>query len=228
MGEISKAVGQWIVANVGWSVIIFLFVLSGLFKIVKIEINPIGWIVGVIGKSLTKDVRNDISKWQTDVNQKFAEIKIDRAAKIDELKTDYNDKIVSLKSDIDAFEDKTNQSIAEIQNGTTTNCNMLKLRLDQMEKSNDMQTIRQIKTHVLNFANSCMNGTKHTIKDFKNIIRENKDYEVLVKKYNLRNDVYKDDFEYIMEIYHNCKQNRSFLMDKGEPIEEDEDDLDVE
>ena len=30
MGEVSKAVGQWIVANTGWAFIIFLFILTGL------------------------------------------------------------------------------------------------------------------------------------------------------------------------------------------------------
>ena len=78
MGEISKAVGQWIVANVGWSVIIFLFFLSGLFKIVKIEINPIGWILGKIGNALTKDVRNDISVFKEDTDKKFKDIKDER------------------------------------------------------------------------------------------------------------------------------------------------------
>ena len=211
MGEISKAVGQWIVANVGWSVVILLFVLSGLFKIIKIEINPIGWIVGGIGKALTKDVRNDISKWQTEVNKNFAEVKIDRAAKIEELKLDYDTKISALKTDLDAFEGKTERNMSEMKDATNANCATLKSRLDQMEKSNDMQTVRQIKGHVLDFANSCLNGVKHTKQDFENIIKENEEYEELVSKYTLRNDVYAEDFKYIMKIYHECQEKHSFL-----------------
>lgn len=218
MGEISKVVGQWIVGNVGWTIIIILFLLSCLFKVAKKEIDPLGWVVGWIGKAFTKDVRNDIATLKTNTNAKFDEMK----TKVEELKTDYNDKISGLRDDLDAFESSTNQSIKDMRVGTSSNCELLKTRLDAMEKSNDMQTVRQIKAHVLDFANSCMNGRKHTFRDFRNIIKENKQYETLVEKYGLVNDVYKDDFEFIMEIYHDCKKNRSFLNDNGEPFVEDD------
>lgn len=222
MGEISKAVGQWIVGNVGWTVVIVLFIISGLFKITKIEVNPIGWILGVLGKSLTKDVRKDVADLSTKTQTEFENVKQDRAAKVAELKADYNQKIADLRNDLDDFEESTNQSISKMQTGTHDNCELLKVRLDAMEKSNDMQTIRQIKGHVLDFANSCMNGRKHTVRDFRNIIKENKEYESLVAKYGIENDVYKDDYEYIMEIYRDCKANRSFLMDDGKPFDDED------
>ena len=222
MGEISKAVGQWILANVGWTVIIILFLLSCFFKIVKKEIDPLGAVIGWFGRMFTKDVRTDVAQLKTDTEKNFEKVKQDRAEKIKELKDDYDKKISSLRQDLDEFEENTNKNINSIQTGTHENCVLLQQRLDAMEKSNDMQTIRQIKAHVLDFANSCMNGRKHTVKDFRNIIKENKDYETLIKKYNMKNDVYTDDFEYIMEVYHDCKQNRSFLMYNGEPIEEEE------
>ena len=242
MSEVSKAVGQWIVANLGWTIIIILFLLSSLFKIAKKEVDPLGAVISWIGRAFTKDVRTDISnlktettsqitdlksettkqieKLKTDTNSKFEEVKKDRQNAVESLKKDYNDQIAELRADLDGFEATTNKSICEMQNGTSISCDDLKKRLDDMERSNDMQTIRQIKTHVLNFANSCMNGTKHTFRDFRNIIKENKQYEELVAKYELKNDVYKDDFEFIMEIYHDCKLNRSFLNDNGKPFDE--------
>lgn len=222
MGEISKAVGQWILGNVGWSVIIILFLLSGIFKIAKKEIDPLGWIVGWFGKAFTKDVRKDIASMREETQTQFDQIKSDRNEKVKELKQDYNDKIADLRADLDSFELSTNSSITELKSGTNTNCDLLKIRLDAMEKSNDLQTVRQIKTHVLNFANSCMNGVNHTVKDFRNIIKENKEYEALVEKYGLVNDVYKDDFEFIMEVYKDCKKNRSFLMDNGQPFDDED------
>jgi len=224
MGEISKAVGQWIVANVGWSIIILLFVLSCFFKIAKIEIDPLSWVFGWIGKALTQNISKDLASFREDTQAKFDEVKADRAEKIKELKQDYNDKISDLRNDLDTFEVNTNRNIDELRINTKTNHETFKQRLDDMEKSNDMQTVRQIKIHVLNFANSCMNGVKHTVKDFRNIIKENEEYETLVAKYNLVNDVYTDDFAYIMEIYRKCKKDRSFLMDNGQPF--DDDDLD--
>lgn len=211
MGQISKAVGDWIVANVGWSVIILLFIISALFKITKIEINPLGWIISWIGKYLTKDVKNDIAKLSEETNTRFKEVKTDRAAKIEELKSDYNSKISELRVDLDGFEERSNSSIDEIKTGTSANCEMLKQRLNAMEKSNDMQTIRQIKAHVLDFANSCLNKRKHTKQDFDNIIKENQEYEELVAKYGLQNDVYKEDYAFIMKIYHTCQEEGSFL-----------------
>lgn len=200
MNEILKPAGEWIAQNVSLTVLIVIFILSIFFKIPKKEVNVLGWFVGWVGKSFTRELRNDIQG----------------------MKTDSNKQISDLRTDLDAFEERTNTSIAQMQSGTTQNCELLKTRLDAMEKSNDMQTVRQIKTHVLNFANSCMNGGRHTVKDFRNIIKENKEYEALVEKYGLVNDVYKDDFEYIMEVYHECKRTRSFLNDNGEPLEDDD------
>ena len=215
MGEVSKVVGQWIVGNVGWSILIFLFILSCLFKISKIEIDPLGWLIGWFGKMLTKDVRKDVSDFKKDTDEKFKEIKSDRAKKIDELKHDYNAKISELRTDLDAFEERTNKSIGDMQKGTKGNCQLLKRRLDAMEKSNDMQTVRQIKAHILDFANSCMNGRLHTKKEFDNIIDENTQYEALVKKYKLKNAVYAEDYAFIMKIYHKCQEKNSFLRDSG-------------
>lgn len=222
MSEISKAVGQWILGNVGWTVIIILFLLSCVFKISKKEIDPLGWVIGWFGKAFTKDVRKDVADLKKETNQKFDEVKKDWASKIDELKKDYDKKITDLRTDLDSFEERTNNSISEMKNGTTHNCEMLKTRLDLMEKSNDMQTVRQIKGHVLDFANSCLNKRKHTKQDFENIIKENEEYETLVAKYGLKNDVYTEDFNYIMDIYHECKKNRSFLMDNGQPYKDEE------
>ena len=207
MSEITKAVGQWMVEHIGWTAIIILFLLSCFFKIAKKEIDPLGWVIGLLGKALTKDVRKDV-----------ADLKTNTESKIEDLKLDYNDKIQSLRGDIDAFEDQTSKNVEELSNsvnGITTatnkNCQLLKARMDKMEKSNDMQTIRQIRVHVLDFANSCMNHRRHTKQDFDSIIKENEEYEKLVKKYKLRNDVYREDFEFIMKVFHKCQDEGTFL-----------------
>ena len=213
MGEISKVVGQWIVANTGWSVVIFLFILSGFFKIVKIEINPLAWVIGWIGKALTKDVRNDISELKIATDKKFEDIQKDRIQKISELKNDYDKKISDLREDLDEFELKAKEKLVEICKEGQFNCENVTARLDEMQRSNDMQTVRQIKAHVLQFANSCLNKGKHTKKDFDNIIEENQEYETLVRKYHLINDVYTEDYNYIMKVYHKCLEENSFLKE---------------
>ena len=191
MGEIGKAVGQWIIQNVGWTVIIILFLLSCFFKIAKKEIDPLGWVIGLIGKPLTKEVRKDIK----------------------DMKADSDKKIADLRSDLDSFESSTNKAMTEIQKSSKQNCATVQKRMAMMEKSNDLQTIRQIKAHILDFANSCLNGRKHTKKDFENIIEENQDYERLCKKHKQKNNKYKEDYDYIMKVYHQCLDDNSFLKD---------------
>lgn len=167
--EMAKVVGQWIANHIPLSAIIFLLLLTGVFKITKIEINPIGWIISWIGKFLTKET---------------------------------TEKVKNLKDDMDTFK---GQMTKEYQ--------LVKKRLDQIEKSNDLQSVRQIRTHVLDFANSCMNGRKHTQKDFDNLFEEDREYQKLVKKHKIVNARYKEDFEFIIKCYHKCQEENSFLKE---------------
>ena len=193
MGEALKPVGQWIAQNVPLTVLFVLFLFSVFFKIPKKEIRPIEWFIGWLGKHFTRELRKDIQV----------------------MKDDSNKQIKDLLTDLDAFEERTNKAITNIQNGTTDNCETLKAKLALMERSNDMQTLRQIKAHILDFANSCMNKRRHTKQDFENIIRENEEYEHIVAKYDdITNDVYTEDYNYIMKIYHKCQDEGSFLKDE--------------
>ena len=214
MGEISKAVGQWVVQNVGWTVVIILFLLSGLFKITKVEIDPLGWIISLIGNALTKGVRMDLANLREETNTRFEEIKTDRAEKIEELKSDYDRKITALRDDLDVFEESTIASMEEVKSKAAGTFDLLNNRLNEMERSNDMQTVRQIQAHVLDFANACLNHRRHTKQEFDSVIKENEEYEELVKKYGLKNNVYAEDYQYILKIYHRCQDENSFLKDE--------------
>ena len=206
MNEVTKAVGQWIVGNLGWSAIILLFILSCLFKVTKKEIDPLGWVIGWIGKAFTKDVRRDILELKNETHRKF-----------DELRTDYNSQIVKLQKDLDSFEERTNVSINGMTDGTARNCEILKSRIDELEasqqKSNDMQTVQNIRTHILDFANTCFSKRKHTKREFENIIDENAKYEELVEKYDIKNNVYREDYDFILKVYHNCQEEGTLLKE---------------
>lgn len=193
--EFGKAIAQWMLSHVGLSIIIFLFILSCLFKLTKREIDPLGAVISWVGRKLTKDLRRDVEG----------------------MKSDTDTKISTLKTNLDNFEKKTSKDIDEIKKGTAKNCAELKVRLDEMEtaqqKSNDMQTVQTIRAHILDFANSCFNKRKHTKREFENIIDENTLYEELVKKYDIKNNVYKEDYDFIMKIYHQCQEEGSFLKE---------------
>ena len=105
-----------------------------------------------------------------------------------------------------------------MKTGTVKNCQELKDRLKEMEdaqqESNDMQTIGTIRAHILDFANTCFNKRRHTKREFENIIEENAKYEALVEKYGVKNNVYKEDYEYILKCYHKCQEEGSFLKEE--------------
>ena len=207
MAELEKTVvGQLILNNLSLAAIVAILVVlllfKGLFKVAKKEIDPLKWIADKIRNAFTKDVRKDLQDLKNDVAS---------------VNKDTNDQIQELRQDLDGFEERTNSSIDEMKSGTSKNCETLKKRLDEMEaahqKSNDMQTIQTIRTHILDFANSCYNKRKHTKREFDNIIDENDLYEELVEKHDVRNSVYKEEFDFILKVYHKCKEEGSFLKE---------------
>lgn len=221
MKVLGEHAGKWVLDHVGWTVIIILLVISIIlrilnyfFKISKREIDPIGWFIAKLGRALTKGVSADIADFKKSTDAKFEDIKTSRSTAIKKMQDDYNKQIADLKSDIDSFEKSTNVSLEQMKKGTDANCKALTKRLNVMEKSNDLQSIRQIRTHVLDFANSCMNGRKHTVKDFDNVFDENAEYEALCKKHKIKNHKYKADYEFIEKIYKKCQEENSFLSDK--------------
>lgn len=75
----------------------------------------------------------------------------------------------------------------------------------------DEQRMSGIRSLVLDFSNSCLNGRKHTKEEFDHIIEENKTYEELVKKYKIQNEVYKEAYAYIKRVYRKRMDRRDFL-----------------
>ena len=95
-----------------------------------------------------------------------------------------------------------------------------------LRKDVDEQRMSNIRSLVLDFSNSCLNGKRHTKEEFDHIIEENKTYEELVKKYEIQNEVYKEAYAYIKRIYRKRLDKRDFLSTPT--IEMDVDDIDGE
>ena len=87
----------------------------------------------------------------------------------------------------------------------------LKADIADLRKDVDEQRMSGIRTLVLEFSNSCLNGRKHTKEEFDHILEENKIYEKLVEKYGIDNDVYKEAIAYIKRIYRKRLDKRDFL-----------------
>lgn len=83
--------------------------------------------------------------------------------------------------------------------------------LVQHIKDDDMNQIDNIRNVVLDFANSCRNGRRHSKSEFEHIIDLNGKYELLLKKYNLTNGVFVEDYKYILMVYNDNLVNNTFL-----------------
>lgn len=95
-----------------------------------------------------------------------------------------------------------------------------------LRKDVDEQRMSNIRSLVLDFSNSCLNGKKHTKEEFDHVIEENKTYEELVKRYDIKNEVYKEAYAYIKRIYRKRMDKRDFLHTPT--IEMDVDDTEPE
>ena len=82
----------------------------------------------------------------------------------------------------------------------------------------DRQRMSTIRSLVLDFSNSLLNGRRHTKEEFDHVIAENHNYEALVSKYEISNDVYTEAYAYILRIYRQCLDKHSFLSteERGE------------
>lgn len=114
------------------------------------------------------------------------------------------------------------QDIASLKQDTDANFAAMEARLAENEKAVDMQRIAGIRSMVLDFSNSCLNGRKHTKEEFDHILAENKTYEELVHKYKIENEVYSESYSYIKRIYRKCLDGHKFLMTPTEMEDEGE------
>lgn len=75
----------------------------------------------------------------------------------------------------------------------------------------DQQRMASIRSLVLDFSNSCINGRRHTKEEFDHVIEENKTYKKLVARYDIENEVYKEAYEYLLRVYRKRLDKRDFL-----------------
>lgn len=75
-----------------------------------------------------------------------------------------------------------------------------------------------IKAEIFNFYNECQRRQRHSEAEFIYIIQQNKKYEELLKVTNDPNGVYEAEYEYILQIFHKCQEEKDFYVG-GEPGE---------
>lgn len=102
---------------------------------------------------------------------------------------------------------RSNKKIDELKGDVE----QLKKDVDALQKDVDTNEMDTIRTAVLDFANSCRNGRRHSKEEFDHIVALNDKYEQLLEKYDIRNGVYEADYKFVYNLRDKCQAENSFL-----------------
>ena len=84
-------------------------------------------------------------------------------------------------------------------------------QLNKIQEQQDRLEVNDMRSQILDFSNSAMNGRRHTQEEFDHIISVHTDYEKLIKSRNLTNGKVELAIEYIKDLYAECLRENSFL-----------------
>ena len=87
----------------------------------------------------------------------------------------------------------------------------LKDEVDKLASKVDENEIDRIRWEILDFANSCRSGKKHTYDEFVHVIDLNKKYHKILKERGLTNGQIDLEYSYIEEIFKHCQTENKFL-----------------
>ena len=83
-----------------------------------------------------------------------------------------------------------------------------------------MKSLQDTRRDILEFANSCMNGRKHTMEQFDFVIKQCDEYEMYIKKTDTKNGVIEAAIKEIRRLYEKCRHENSFLKEGEESHDE--------
>lgn len=88
---------------------------------------------------------------------------------------------------------------------------ILEKNVEEIKKQADENEKDRIRWEVLDFANSCRNGKKHTRDEFDHIVALNDKYHKLLSRTNDQNGVFTAEYEYIYKLYLERLEKNDFL-----------------
>lgn len=96
----------------------------------------------------------------------------------------------------------------------------IKKKVDEVEKKLDKhilesetKDLRDTRQYILDFANSCMYGRRHTQEQYRFVIKKCDEYEKYVEENRIKNGEIASAILYIRKLYNRCMQNNSFLQE---------------
>lgn len=87
-------------------------------------------------------------------------------------------------------------------------------KLDRHIKESEAKELQDTRRDILDFANACMNGRKHTKEQFDFVISECDAYEMFIETNNIKNGVVTSAIKEIRRLNDKCRQNNSYLKEQ--------------
>lgn len=89
----------------------------------------------------------------------------------------------------------------------------IQLTVEEQGKMIEENEKDRIRWEILDFANSCRNGRKHTKDEFQHIITLNDKYKALLEKTKDKNGVFEAEYKYILYLYNKRLEKNDFLAE---------------
>ena len=109
----------------------------------------------------------------------------------------------------DRINKKTNNKINAIE----AKIGSVDAKLDSHIAESEFKEIQDTRRDILDFANACMNGRKHTKEQFDFVLKECDDYETYTERKDIKNGVVTSAIKEIRRLYDKCIQSNSFLKE---------------
>ena len=84
-------------------------------------------------------------------------------------------------------------------------------KIMEVADKNDENEMDRIRWEILDFANSCRNGRRHTKDEYQHIIALNDKYLKMIESRGIINGVFEAEYEYIMHLYAERQEKNDFL-----------------
>lgn len=88
----------------------------------------------------------------------------------------------------------------------------LKGEVEVMKKDFEEKNAHDKRWSILDFANSCHNGRKHTKEEWEHVLNQLKYYEEYVEKHNIDNAVIEEETRFLRELYRELIAKSEFVQ----------------
>ena len=106
---------------------------------------------------------------------------------------------------------KMNKDVSDQVKEVRSEVKQVRKDLDTHIQDDKREKLEVQRRDILEFANACMNGRKHTQEQFTFVIKKCDEYEKYIEDNNLKNGEISSAIEEIRRLNSKCRQNNTFL-----------------